>query len=797
MSQKGQFTINGSSEVKTLTGTVGGPVPATLGNIDLVGDARNIQTAGTIGTSTMEIALIGTTNHAVQVGNLGGNLTSIPVATNGQVLVGTTGGDPAFANLGVGNGISKTEGAGTLSIAGIQATTAQIGVVTLATNALVLAGVDSSDPVVSSSLAAKLGTQTAHGLPIGEGSTAAFTWTAAPTNGQLLIGSTGVDPILGTLTQGNNIGITNAAGSITIKLVGTTQHAVQIGSATNDLTSLAVGTNGQTLMGSTAADPGWTSSPQFGGSVTATNDITSTAGNLVTTNGNVYAGDDNNAADASNISFRKVRVAGIITTGDALGQLRYTGYDGVQYISGAKITSTSSGTIAATRVAGNLQFFTHPDAAIALPSEPLLRMTINSAGNVTVATPDSGTAVTVTGGGLTVSAGDIVATLGNINATAGSMSAGTTVTAGTGVTATTGGVTASAGNIVATLGNINATAGSMSAGTTVTAGTNLVSTAGNLKLPSTTATVGQITLNAIPYFHSYGAINNLFVGYNAGNLTLTGANASNNTAIGYQSLVSLVGTNAGNGAHNTAVGSGSLSAITDGIACSALGYNAGLSTTGDYNTFIGYAAGENVTSGGANTCIGAQSGEGSFTTGSYNTFLGHSSGRAYATGDSSNIVIGYGAGGTGGQSNQLFIGNGTGTGNGNIKAGSANISGIYGAAIAAANPVYCTSAGIIGTNTSLRASKINIEDMGDKSSVIYKLQPKSYNMKNDPEPLQFGFIAEEVEPLSKDLCCYDLDGKLNSVAYMSLIPMLVSEIQKQQKTILDLTTRLEALEKRS
>ena len=46
--------------------------------------------------------------------------------------------------------------------------------------------------------------------------------TPAPTNGQILIGSTGGAPVLGTLTAGSNINITNKPGSITISTTGGT-----------------------------------------------------------------------------------------------------------------------------------------------------------------------------------------------------------------------------------------------------------------------------------------------------------------------------------------------------------------------------------------------------------------------------------------------------------------------------------------------------------------------------------------------------------------------------------------------
>jgi hypothetical protein len=58
-------------------------------------------------------------------------------------------------------------------------------------------------------------TLTDGGILLGSG-TGAITATAQPTDGQLLIGSTGSDPSLATLTAGDGVTITNASGSITI-----------------------------------------------------------------------------------------------------------------------------------------------------------------------------------------------------------------------------------------------------------------------------------------------------------------------------------------------------------------------------------------------------------------------------------------------------------------------------------------------------------------------------------------------------------------------------------------------------
>jgi len=61
-------------------------------------------------------------------------------------------------------------------------------------------------------------TLTDHGIMLGSG-TGAVTVTAAPTNGQLLIGSTGVDPVLGSLTStGGSVTITPGAGTINLEV---------------------------------------------------------------------------------------------------------------------------------------------------------------------------------------------------------------------------------------------------------------------------------------------------------------------------------------------------------------------------------------------------------------------------------------------------------------------------------------------------------------------------------------------------------------------------------------------------
>jgi hypothetical protein len=117
MSQAGRFVTAASlGAVTTLTGNSGGAVPPTGGNINVVG-GNNINIVGNPGTSTLTASVSGTTNHALQLGNASGSLTSLGVATNGQLPIGSTGADPVLNTITAGVGISVTNGAGSITVA--------------------------------------------------------------------------------------------------------------------------------------------------------------------------------------------------------------------------------------------------------------------------------------------------------------------------------------------------------------------------------------------------------------------------------------------------------------------------------------------------------------------------------------------------------------------------------------------------------------------------------------------------------------------------------------------------------
>jgi hypothetical protein len=103
----------GSAVATSFSTDAGSAIPAA-GVLTVTG-GNNIATSGA--GSTVTISLDGTTNNAVQIGNISGSLSSVAVGTNGQVLIGATGGAPAFASLtSTGGTIAFTTGPNSLNL---------------------------------------------------------------------------------------------------------------------------------------------------------------------------------------------------------------------------------------------------------------------------------------------------------------------------------------------------------------------------------------------------------------------------------------------------------------------------------------------------------------------------------------------------------------------------------------------------------------------------------------------------------------------------------------------------------
>lgn len=103
---------------------------------------------------------------------------------------------------------------------------------------------DTALPVGSGGTGAS--TLTDGGILLGSG-TGAITALGQATNGQIPIGSTGGDPVLGTITGGANITVTNGAGSISIAATGLGSGTVQTVSATGTENGITLTSDGDTV----------------------------------------------------------------------------------------------------------------------------------------------------------------------------------------------------------------------------------------------------------------------------------------------------------------------------------------------------------------------------------------------------------------------------------------------------------------------------------------------------------------------------------------------------------------------
>lgn len=303
---------------------------------------------------------------------------------------------------------------------------------------------------------------------------------------------------------------------------------------------------------------------------------------------------------------------------------------------------------------------------------------------------------------------------------------------------------------------------------------------------------------------------------------------SYNSAVGYASML-----NNGTGMQNTALGAFSLNVNSTGTANTACGaYAMGGNTTGNQNSSLGFDAlgsndnGNNNTAAGAmalargrtgtsNTAVGASAlylNEGDQntavgastlyinTTGRFNTAIGHRALYSTTTG-SSNIAVGTDAGtnlttgsnnidighpGVAGEAGTIRVG-ANGTHNSFFAAGIVN-SKVTGSA------VYVTSTGQLGVLASSERYKTSIVPMGDESARLQQLQPVTYRLKTDAHATrQYGLVAEAVAKVYPELVTRNEAGAIEGVRYEELTPMLLNEVQKQQRALASQRAEIEML----
>jgi len=251
-----------------------------------------------------------------------------------------------------------------------------------------------------------------------------------------------------------------------------------------------------------------------------------------------------------------------------------------------------------------------------------------------------------------------------------------------------------------------------------------------------------------------------------GAATLLANIADGNTATGAGALLSNF-----SGFANTANGESVLSRNTTGSFNTATGGDALFSNSiGGFNTANGFDALTHNVDGSNNTAVGIQALY-NLTTGNANTALGSGAGSGVST--ASNVIC---IGTDGADVNDsCFIGNVHGVTTQNNDA----------------IPVLIDSAGQLGTISSSRRYKTEIQPLDKASESILALKPVSfrYKMHKDGKP-QFGLIAEDVASVNPDLVVRDKNGEIYTVRYDAVNAMLLNEFLKEHRKVEELESAM-------
>lgn len=279
---------------------------------------------------------------------------------------------------------------------------------------------------------------------------------------------------------------------------------------------------------------------------------------------------------------------------------------------------------------------------------------------------------------------------------------------------------------------------------------------------------------------------------------------SSNTAVGVNAL-----TENTLGAVNTAVGADALRANHSGNENTAVGRLALSAATASGNTAVGHGAMLNTTSGSVNTGLGNYALLNNMT-GASNTAVGSSTLSSSTTGGY-NIALGQGAGGTltsgshniyikadaaaSSESRTLRIGS-SGGADGTITR--AFVSGIYNVAVGSGHAVTVSASGQLGLASSSRRYKADIAPLSTARTIVQALRPVQFTYKPEftdgvDTGLHYGLVAEDAAAVDPNLGIW-AGGRLESVRYEFLPPLLLAEIQRLEEERATLTAQVTALD---
>ena len=354
-------------------------------------------------------------------------------------------------------------------------------------------------------------------------------------------------------------------------------------------------------------------------------------------------------------------------------------------------------------------------------------------------------------------------------------------------------------------------------------------------LPTSNTADGQGALGSLTtglYNSAFGFLSvlslsdaNFDTGVGAGALLVD--NGGSNTAVGAGALFSNT-----TGSDNTAVGAFALFNSTTAGLNVAVGDSALVSFNGTTafdgaNTALGSIALSAETSGEENVAVGRRALE-SLVSGSNNVAVGWRAGDNYTGGETNNICIGSGTGGTAGESNAIRIGDSASSGGidvinnstlanvvtigpglstqgitiltllgfGNVSIGNGlqtttgastcNIGGIFNQ-----TPPAGSHGVVVGPNNQLadatlssRRFKKDIAPIDKMSEGILALRPVTFHWKTDNtnEP-EFGLVAEEVAEVNLNWITRNPQGEISGVRYETIPILLLNEFLKEHKKV--------------
>ena len=124
------------------------------------------------------------------------------------------------------------------------------------------------------------------------------------------------------------------------------------------------------------------------------------------------------------------------------------------------------------------------------------------------------------------------------------------------------------------------------------------------------------------------------------------------------------------------------------------------------------------------------------------------------------------------------------------------VAGIAGVPVAGSPVLVDATTGQLGTQLSSLRYKRAVQPMRTYSQGLYHLRPVVFRYKHDAKgERHYGLIAEEVAKVYPELVTCTAQGQVERIRYHELTPMLLNELQRQQRQLAELKAKNARLQK--